>query len=334
MSKKQTPEKPRKKPERKSAKRISNRAKIKNNLLYTSVVLFVVVVLVGFGYFLGLQNSKQKNINKKELSPRAMFDKIEATTPTTRSDEAGFGVLGMIDKLQKSKQKSKHNTNALKVSKGKKPKLVIIIDDVSRASQLKTIKALPYHITPSIFPPSDNASHSNYLARGLKHYMVHLPMESGSAKMNKMRATLMVRDSASKMRARVKQIRKLFPTDKFINNHTGSVFTSNYRSMKLLYGMLKKEGFTFVDSKTTGKSKVRRIAKYYGDRYIVRDVFLDNTQTQSYIKKQLRKAVKIAKKRGHAIVIGHPHKSTMKALKNSKKLLSSVKVVYIDELYR
>jgi len=218
-------------------------------------------------------------------------------------------------------------------SHGKRPKLAIIIDDVSHKYQIDAIKALPYHITPSIFPPSELSKTSNRLTQYVKHYMVHLPMESGSAAMNRMQGMLFTRFSRARVQARVDEIRRLFPHARFVNNHTGSVYTSNYRAMKQLYGMLRAKGFVFIDSRTTGKSVVRRIAHEHHDRYIARDIFLDNVQQEALILKQLKKAVRIAKKRGFAIAIGHPHKATMKALHHAGKILQGVETVYIDELY-
>ena len=217
---------------------------------------------------------------------------------------------------------------------GKRPKLAIIIDDVSHKDQIDAIKALPYHITPSIFPPSELSKTSNRLTRYVKHYMVHLPLESGSTVMNRMQGMLFVRSGREKVQARVDEIRRLFPHARFVNNHTGSVYTSNYRAMKQLYDMLRKKGFVFVDSRTTSKSVVRRIAHEHHDTYIARDIFLDNVQKESSILKQLNKAIHIAKKRGFAIAIGHPHKATMNALRHAKKLLRGVQTVYIDELYQ
>ena len=219
------------------------------------------------------------------------------------------------------------------IKPGQAPRLAIIIDDVSHKRQLDTILALPYHITPSIFPPSELSASSNQLTRYTRHYMVHLPMQSGSVAMNRMKGMLFTRFSAAKVQARIDEIRRLFPHAKFINNHTGSVFTSNYKAMKQLYGMLRKSGFVFVDSRTSGKSVVRAVVHGYHDRYIARDVFIDNTQTEAAVLKQLRQAVRIAKRRGFAIAIGHPHPVTMRALRHAGTILKGVKTVYIDELY-
>lgn len=343
MAKKQ-PGKTAKKPQRKSTARRAKVAKRKAYFTYLLSTLFVIGFLVGFGYYLGLKSAAQQRAEADSAKLAKIFKEI---TPREAQgityDEAGFGLEGMIEKLRKHKEEtaqdqSKGNKDRSKqeavLKGGKRPKLVVIIDDVSHPWQIKAIKALGYHITPSIFPPSELSRRSHMLAANLQHFMIHLPMQSGSPKMNRMQGMLRVTDSSQKMQTRAKEIRKLFPRGKYINNHTGSVFTSNYKAMKKMYGYLKKEGFVFVDSRTAGSTKVKKIAREYGDRYIVRDVFIDNTQSVSYIHKQLAKAVKIAKKRGYAIAIGHPHKATFKALASAKRILKGVDLVYMDELYR
>jgi len=339
MGKKQQNTQSRKKPQRRSTARRSKVAKRKAYFTYFLFTLFVIGFLVGFGYYLGLKSAGQSHSGASAARLAKIFKQIKPQEEKQiKYDEGGFGLEGMIEKLQKRKaerEKQKHSQKVRTVlQKGKRPKLVIIIDDISQPWQIKAIQALPYHITPSIFPPSAQAKYSYKLAYGLEHFMIHLPMQSGNAKMNRMQGTLKVTDSEKKMKARAKEIRQLFPKGLYINNHTGSVFTSNYKAMKKMYGSLKREGFVFVDSRTAGSTKVQRIAKEFGDRYIVRDIFIDNTQSLSYIRKQLSKSVRIAQKRGFAIVIGHPHRVTFKALASAKNLLKNVDVVYMDELYR
>jgi polysaccharide deacetylase 2 family uncharacterized protein YibQ len=136
------------------------------------------------------------------------------------------------------------------------------------------------------------------------------------------------------MRSRVKDLRKWFPSCTYTNNHTGSVFTSDYRALHTAYGILKEEGFIFIDSRTSAKTKGKKVARSYGDFYLHRDVFIDNVQNFNAIRKQLRTAVKKAQKRGYAIAIGHPHAATFDTLKKSGDILSAVDVVYIDELLK
>ena len=73
--------------------------------------------------------------------------------------------------------------------------------------------------------------------------------------------------------------------------------------------------------------------KSKNQKYIFRDVFLDNTQNLKDIENELKKAVQIAKKRGFAIAIGHPKKQTLKVLKNSGDILKGVEVVYLKDIY-
>ncbi len=193
--------------------------------------------------------------------------------------------------------------------------------------------SLPIKVTPSIFPPYELSKSNHKLAQGLKHYMIHLPMQSGKA-YDKQYGTLKITDTKEKMEARVKEIRKLFPTARYVNNHTGSAFTSDYKAMEMLYGLLRREGFVFVDSRTTAATKVRKIAHAFGDAYVAKDIFIDNEHKIPYIHKQLRQAVKVAKKKGYAIAIGHPHPVTMKALGSAKDIFRDVELVYIDDIYR
>ena len=59
-----------------------------------------------------------------------------------------------------------------------KPKLVIIIDDVSFKWQVNKIKAIPFKITPSFLPPSKIHPNTHIYAKTFSHYMIHLPLEA------------------------------------------------------------------------------------------------------------------------------------------------------------
>jgi len=53
---------------------------------------------------------------------------------------------------------------------------------------------------------------------------------------------------------------------------------------------------------------------------------------KEYVLGQIKIAIKVAKSHGSAIAIGHPHKNTLQALYESKKLLKQVDLVYINRL--
>jgi len=229
-----------------------------------------------------------------------------------------------------NKRVSKKSTSSRKVYK--RGKVVIIMDDISHRWQLNKLKALPFKVTPSIFPPSKMNMQSHLLARGLKHFMVHLPLESSSKQMNSMYKTLSSSSSQKEINARIAEIRRLFPNAKYINNHTGSRFTSNYRASKRLFRGLIKYGFIFVDSRTSKNTQIPKIAKEFRQKYIKSNLFIDNRININAISKEIRKALAIARRKGFVVMIGHPHPETFRALKKSRNLLKRYEVIYIDEL--
>ncbi len=234
-------------------------------------------------------------------------------------------------KKQKTKPTLKETTSINKKIYTNKPKLVLIIDDVAFGHEVKMIKSIPYKITPSFFPPTKRHPNTPFYAKEFKDYMVHVPMEAINFAHPEPN-TLLTSDNYVTIKTKLDLIKKEFPKVKFINNHTGSKFTSNLQSMNYLFIALKSDNLGFVDSKTTPYSKALVVDKIHKIPLYCRDIFLDNVQNPNYIRNQLKKAIKLAKKRGYAIAIGHPHKITLETIKNSKDLLKQVDVITIDEL--
>jgi len=217
------------------------------------------------------------------------------------------------------------------INKNNKPMLAILIDDVSNRSQVKKIQSIPYPITMSFLPPTPRHKNSATIAQGIKVHMIHLPLEAGNRKYEETN-TLHVGDSLAKIDARIKYLRDLYPNTLYTNNHTGSKFTADEVSMDRLVKTLKKYNFYFIDSRTTSKTVIKKYAKKYNLHYMSRNVFIDNIQDKQYIIKQLRNAIKIAKKKGFAIAIGHPHTMTLQTLKEVKYLFKDINVVNINTL--
>lgn len=311
------------------------------------VIALCLVTLVG-GYYIGYDDGSSDI--KKELKTT----KEELHKQKLKSRQEYCKVLDVNKKLKNILKKERQNSNndvtasheydsknsklppkpvKRKVVKVvSKPKLFIIIDDVATKSQIKSIKATGVNLTMSFLPPSRTRPNSAKLASKEKFYMVHLPMEAMHFTSEEP-STLRVSDSKSKIEKRIDYIIKLFPRVKYINNHTGSKFTADEIAVNKLVMVLHEKGINFIDSRTTSKTKVPLVMKNFGLKYVGRDVFLDNKADKKYIKKQLRNAVFIAKKYGTAIAIGHPHRETLLALKESKKLLKQVDLVQVYELY-
>ena len=322
-------------PAKRKKKKKNNRPK---QLLKIALLLLAAALLVGIGYCLGTcghskmthSDISYKQQIQKHIKPIPVKKPVHETEhkPVVKKEAQRHSSLSVHEVKEKVYPKVRL------AYRGEKPKLVIIIDDVHTKAQLDAIGALGFPVTPSIFPPYSMAPHTEKLATRAVHYMIHLPLESGNAKFNTQSKTLMTTASRQAIEARVKELRKLFPRAHYINNHTGSVFTHNYHAMYMLYEAMKKEGFTFIDSRTISDSEVEKIAHTVGDAYVARDIFIDNVHSVPYIHNQLKKAVALAKRNGYAIAIGHPHKTTMEALQTAKPLLKGVEAVYIDSIFR
>jgi hypothetical protein len=324
---------------KKNRKKKKSSKKSSSNLKY--IIYFLLLIIFSLSAFIvGIvftQKNYEKELKKKQNSIKILEKKIEKlkNEKIEFKKESFSSVPSEIMDYKKS-----HNTTVILPPKepiaairhlSKKPKLVIIIDDVSFKGQVQKIKEIPYRITPSFFPPTNRHPNTPLYAKEFSHYMIHLPLEA--IHFNKPEPkTLNINDSYATILKRIKEVKKDFPKAKFVNNHTGSTFTADENAMIKLFKALKVEHMGFVDSKTTPFSKSKEARKIYDIPLYSRNIFLDNEENPAYIRNQLKKAVKIAQKRGYAIAIGHPHDITLQTLKNSSDILKNVKVVYIDEL--
>ncbi len=263
--------------------------------------------------------------------------------PKFHFEEPDYGEVGDIqheqiqqpkmDKEELPKLKDKPDDTIITTQEPKvyKPKLAIIIDDVTTKKQIHKILHIGYIVNMSFLPPTKGHPNSSKIAKGLDNYMIHLPLQASNFKYEEEK-TLHITDSLETIENRIKEVKEFYPKADFLNNHTGSKFTSNQIAMDKLFKVLKKYNYTFVDSRTTAASVASISANKYGVRMLSRNIFLDNNKDKKYIQGQLKKAIKTAKKFGTAIAIGHPYSITLETLKESKHLLEGLDLVYINQL--
>ena len=339
-----------------STKRKNRTVKKKKNtktsklLLYTVWflgIIALVLVSVVAGYYLGFHQAKEKSpvVEKSIEKHLPKHVKKEHVKKEKKEPSVQKRLQEVLKKESKNYESAAHeisNEALVNVTpkrketppllRTKRPKLAIIIDDVSTRSQVNAIKSLSMPLTMSFLPPSKARPNSAKLAAKEPFYMVHLPMEA--MHFNKEEPyTLHISDSQQDVLKRVGAIKELFPKVSYINNHTGSRFTSNEIAMNRLFVAFEKYSIHFIDSRTTAKTKAPTVCHNFGVKYVARDVFLDHHQDKDYVLGQIKQAIKVAKAHGSAIAIGHPHKNTLQALKESKALLNKeVELVLIKDL--
>ena len=274
---------------------------------------------------------KQKEIEKSKIE-----EKVEIKQAKEPSKEIEDEIIEEKTKIEKPAIKEKKELitkkDSYKYDLKTKPKLVIIIDDVVSKTQKDKILNIGYPITMAFLPPNSGHKESAIIAQNLPFHMIHFPMQASKNFKNIEVNTLNISDSYETIEARVKQLRVLYPNATYTNNHTGSVFTENYEAMDKLFRALKKYNFIFVDSRTTPNSVAKELSIKYQMPYIVRDTFLDNDRSFTAIQNQLKDAIRVAKKQGFAIAIGHPYEVTFQVLKESKHLLNDVEPIFLNKL--
>ncbi|TLD80836.1 divergent polysaccharide deacetylase family protein [Helicobacter sp. MIT 05-5293] len=213
-----------------------------------------------------------------------------------------------------------------------KPKILLIMDDIQNASQIKQIQSLPLKIIPSIFPKTKYNPKTPLIAQKNAFYMIHLPLEAQNFEQKELEP-IKVGTSKDNIYAIIAQIKQDFPNLLYINNHTGSKFTQSEKDMLNLLSVFDELGLKFIDSVTTPHPASEKISHQQKRLIMQRDIFLDNEISTTHTKAQLKLAIQKAQKKGYIIAICHPHTSTFKALKQmSDELNHALEFVTPKEL--
>ena len=218
------------------------------------------------------------------------------------------------------------------------PKLAIILDDLGNDREAaEAVFALHYPLTISVLPYH---AHSTEIAeeaqrRGLE-VMLHLPMRAvanETAEAHQLEAGMSGEEVGHVLSGMLKSV----PTASGVNNHEGSLATTDAKLMGELMPLLKQRDLFFVDSRTTAATVAFEAAERAGVRSGFRNVpFLDDVQDVGAIRKQLELAMRGAKEKGAAIAIGHPHPETLRALKEMLPQVEAqgVHLVVVSELVK
>ncbi|MCK4889754.1 MAG: divergent polysaccharide deacetylase family protein, partial [Candidatus Aminicenantes bacterium] len=222
----------------------------------------------------------------------------------------------------------------------KHPKIAFIIDDIGAYNiGAYELKKLGIPITASVLPDSPHAlEEAKWLSKYNLKALIHLPMQPKKDMNNypDHQKVITMTSSLSEIKDLVKRARKIVPDAKGINNHQGSLITSDKSMMKKVLSVIKNEGMYFIDSKTDFDSLAWRTARDMSVKTAVRDVFLDHTRSYEHSMFQIRRLVGIAKRTGKGIAIGHPFDTTLSAIADSLDFIrsSGVEIVFVNQLIR
>ncbi len=216
------------------------------------------------------------------------------------------------------------------------PRVGIIIDDLGYDSSLaNAFIRLDLPLTFSVLPFTPNTGLIAQKARKEgREIMLHLPMEPISyPDVNPGDGVLMVSMDKEMILEILNRDLSQIPFIAGVNNHMGSRFTESEKKMMIVLTELKRRGLYFIDSRTSGGSVAFEVAKRMALRTASRDIFLDNDLSENGLKIQMERLLSLARYKGWAICIGHPHKETLKLLKRYQSTLkNNAQVVPVSNL--
>ncbi len=282
------------KKKRKKKKKAANKGIKLKFLMALAIVFFVVFTLAAAYYMISLRRPE---------------------TPVSGPDTASLDHPPFEDHprippvIEPSRKKKRFQKNG-------KPMLAIVIDDMGyRRDEGEDLLALDLELTFAFLPAGPfSLEQAEEADRRGRDILLHFPMEPSDPTVNP-------GPGAAKIAMRPSELGRVFrenmaavPMAIGINNHMGSRFTRDEKSMREFLGLVKNTGLFYLDSYTVSDSTGYELAGDMGIRRARRNVFLDNVQDRDLIRKQLEQLIIFSEKYGKAIGIGHPYPETVAAL--------------------
>jgi polysaccharide deacetylase 2 family uncharacterized protein YibQ len=201
--------------------------------------------------------------------------------------------------------------------------LVMVIDDFGNdMAGTDEILNLPIPLTIAVMPFLPTTKRDAHLAHEKGHdVLVHIPMQPVKGKKSWLGPDAITSDLTNdEVRNRVIAAIDDVPFAIGINNHMGSKVTADERIMSIIVQVCKERGLIFLDSRTTNKSVIGKLAAKMGVPHAENQIFLDEVYSMHHISKQMEKVKKQLSKHNQCIVIGHvgpPGKKTAAVISRS-----------------
>lgn len=212
------------------------------------------------------------------------------------------------------------------------PKVALIIDDMGYRDTDFHAFELPSHVAFAILPHTQHSKRFSAMAdQQGRVVMLHLPMETLHPQ-NLGPGALLASMNANYLIDTFEDALASVPHAVGLNNHMGSKLTQLSFPMTTLMQAVAKHDLFFVDSRTTRYSKAFTIATEFGIPSVQRKVFLDHDLSEEAIEQQFDRLVRLSRKYGEALGIGHPHPQTLAVLQRRLAAQNDVIFVAVTEL--
>jgi polysaccharide deacetylase 2 family uncharacterized protein YibQ len=194
-------------------------------------------------------------------------------------------------------------------------RVALVIDDLGRSiDDLVPLEKLGVPITYSVLPFEDNTpAVVSQLRSRREEILLHLPMQPKHGE-DPGPGALRLGMTDDQLRTGTLAALQAVPGAVGVNNHMGSGLSADSRSMGTILRVLSSRGLFFLDSRTSPDSVGYRTARSLGLPATERQVFLDSDPGEAAVHEQFRRLLELARSRGAAVAIGHPHPDTLAVL--------------------
>ncbi|WP_253817783.1 divergent polysaccharide deacetylase family protein [Treponema vincentii] len=185
--------------------------------------------------------------------------------------------------------------------------LTFVFDDAGHnLDQLEYFLRLPFPCTIAVLPGLRYSSESaRRIRKAGKQVILHQPMQSVDLHINPGPGAVTPGLSAEQIKNIVrKNLEEIWPVAG-MNNHEGSLMTADEAAMRAVLDVVAEKHIFFLDSRTTAKSVVPKVAKEKNMVVWERAIFIDNDKSRAAMETQIKKGLSIARQKGSAIMIGH-----------------------------
>lgn len=199
-----------------------------------------------------------------------------------------------------------------------RPRIAIVINwlGLSDAATEAAIQELPGTVTLAFAPYAENLAHWVQLSRAAGHeVLLNLPMEPLNYPANDPGPqALLTSLSPARNLDRLEWTLARVAGYVGVTNYMGSRFTTSADALKPVLRVLKSRGLLFLDSRSSSRSLVAKVAADLGLPWVTNNRFLDNQASRVAIDRELAALETIARRQGHAVGIGFPYPVTLERL--------------------
>jgi len=190
--------------------------------------------------------------------------------------------------------------------------IAIVVDDFGSVSgeMLQQWLELPTEIDFAIFAGQKHSEETmnRSFAQG-RETLVHVPMEPiGYPQQNPGENPILVQMDQSEVEKTMLRHINALPLCAGVNNHMGSLATTDHDIMGWVMGVLKKKGKFFLDSRTSNVSIAYQAAQKARIPAYRNDLFLDSPDiSEANLESRLRQVQELGAKNNTVIAITHCH---------------------------